>query len=123
MSANKEKSEQDKKINDIEKRIEEVMDLLALPKDIFEQDFNRVLANHAKTRQKTELAYVSGSKHKNLTVREHAKGNLDLVKALRTKQKYDNHPVDLLSHLDSLTDKLLLLVQAQGQNKRPKKEF
>lgn len=115
-------AEQEKKIKDIEHKIEEVMELLALPKDLLERKFEDILDTHKNTRNSKELAFMpaKGGKHKNLAVRQHSKANLDLIEAIRTRRRFLEHPDNLLEHLDKLTDKLLQLVQTQGTNKKRK---
>jgi hypothetical protein len=109
--------EDEKKIREIEGKITEVIELLDLQRD-FPQKKQRVQELHAKTRNDKTLTFMKHeSKHKNIAITNHAHGNMELIDILKKQQKFSDHPSDLLSHLDSLTDMLLLLIQKQSKKK------
>lgn len=121
MSAPKTKEEkqkeEEKKIREIEAKIQEVIELLDLQKD-FQRDVQRVQDIHAKTRNDKSLTFLKqNNKHKNIAVTKHAHGNMEMIDILKKQQKFSDHPADLLSHLDSLTDQLLLMIQKQSKKK------
>lgn len=113
--------EEEKMIREIEGKIEEVIELLSLQKDFngSQRDLQRTQSMHQKTRNNMDLLFLHKHKqHKNVAVTKHAHGNLELIEALKMHQKFSDHPVDLLSHLDTLTDRLLLLIQKQCKGKK-----
>lgn len=109
-------------IKDIEKKIEEVVELLALRKDVDEVDKELECMNTEKEKSKgsSELAWLPHKSHKNVAINKHTKINMDLIKTLQHKRKLTDHPDDLLEHLDKLTEKLLVVVQRQCKKPRKK---
>ena len=111
--------EEEKMIKEIEGKIDEVIELLSLQKDFstIQKDFQMTQDMHGRTRGDKDLTFMKKDKAKNIAVTKHAHWNLEMVEATRLKKKFSQHPVDLLSHLDSLTDRLLMLVQKQSKRK------
>lgn len=102
-------------IKEIEEKIEEVVELLSLRKDVFsaKTDLESMRVQHGQTRGSKEQTWLQHKTHKNIAVSKHARGNLDLLAAMREYKKFTKHPIDLLKHLDELTDRLLEVAQRQ----------
>lgn len=128
--SDKEKSDKQKEeeqmIREIEAKIEDVIDLLSLQKDFHgsKRDLEKTLDSHQQSRNNKELTYMrkDSSKHKHVAITKHAQGNMDLVEAMKMHKRFSEHPIDLLSHLDTLTDKLVLLIQRQGNQSNNKRK-
>lgn len=110
-------------IRDIEKKIEEVVELLALQKDVDEVDKELECIQTEKDRSKDskDMAWLPHKSHKNVAINKNTKVNMDLIKTLKHRQKLLENPSDLLKHLDNLTEKLLVVVQRQCKKPRTKK--
>jgi len=107
-------------IRDIEKKIEDVVELLALKKDVDEVDQDVEGFENEKSKSSKEMAWLPHKTHKNIVVNKNTKVNMDLIKALKHKQKLLENPSDLLKHLDNLTEKLLAVVSRQCKKPRKK---
>lgn len=120
MSVSPPPDDAEQRMREIQKKIDDVLELLALQTDreAVQEELQNSQERHSRTRGSQELAFVKGSKHKNLCITQHSHANLELVQALKKMQKFEEYPRNLLKHLDTLTDKLLAVVQELPAKKR-----
>ena len=116
----KKKDDPEKKMHDIQKKIDEVLTLLSMPvdRDRASEELESRKERHAKTRGDQELAFLRNSKYKNLAITKHSQANLELIESLQQVQKFEEYPRNLLKHLDTLTDKLLNVVQSLSKKRK-----
>jgi hypothetical protein len=120
MAALTQEEKDEKMIMDIEQRIEGVLELLGIKNkvnDIDEEVTKKRKVRHASKNNK-ELTWCKGSKSNNIAITKHSQGNMELIEAIKTKKKFSEHPEDLLKHLDTLTDRLLTVIERQCESKR-----
>jgi hypothetical protein len=110
-------------IRDIEKKIEEVVELLALKKDVddVDKELECIQSEKDKSKDSRDMAWLPHKSHKNVAINKNTKVNMDLIKTLKHRQKLLENPSDLLKHLDNLTERLLVVVQRQCKKPRTKK--
>lgn len=110
-------------IRDIEKKIEEVVELLALQKDVddVDKELECIQSEKDKSKGSRDMAWLPHKSHKNVAINKNTKVNMDLIKTLKHRQKLLENPSDLLKHLDNLTERLLVVVQRQCKKPRTKK--
>ena len=110
-------------IQEIERKIEDVVELLALRKDVDEvdDDLETKSAEKEKHKNTKELAWLPHKTHKNIAVNKHTKTTMELIQSLKHKQKLLDNPANLLKHLDTLTERLLTVVKRQCKKSKKSK--
>lgn len=110
-------------IKDIEKKIEVVVELLALQKDVddVDKELECMQTEKEKSKNSKDMAWLPHKSHKNVAINKNAKMNMDLIKTLQHRKKLSDNPSDLLKHLDTLTERLLVVVQRQCKRPKTKK--